>query len=43
MESEHAMAEPIKIAFLGPAGTYSDEATHTFMDKLGFTDVEKIE
>ena len=37
------MAEPIKIAFLGPAGTYSDEATHTFMDKLGFTDVEKIE
>ena len=39
MESEHAMAEPIKIAFLGPAGNYSDEATHTFMDKLGFTDV----
>ena len=37
------MAEPIKIAFSGPAGTYSDEATHTFMDKLGFTDVEKIE
>ena len=32
-----------KIAFLGPAGTYSDEATHQFMEKLGFENAELIE
>ncbi len=37
------MATTCKIAYLGPAGTYSDEATHRFMSKLGLEDVELVE
>lgn len=37
------MSTPTKIAFLGPTGTYSDEATHYFMEKLQFEDAELIE
>lgn len=37
------MSTETKIAFLGPAGTYSDQATHTFMDKLGLEDAELVE
>lgn len=37
------MATTYKIAYLGPAGTYSDEATHRFMDKLGLEDAELVE
>lgn len=37
------MATTCKIAYLGPAGTYSDEATHRFMDRLGLEDAELVE
>lgn len=37
------METPIKIAFLGPAGTYSDEATHIFMEKLDLEGTELVE
>lgn len=37
------MTTNTKIAYLGPAGTYSDEATHLFMEKVGLEDAELVE
>lgn len=42
-EREHPMSEqPISIAYLGPEGTYCDEAAHAFAQKMGTTDVEFV-
>lgn len=37
------MTTKTKIAYLGPAGTYCDEAAHRFMEKLELQDVELVE
>jgi prephenate dehydratase len=37
------MTATTKIAYLGPAGTYSDEATHYFMEKLQLENAELVE
>lgn len=33
---------PVSIAYLGPEGTYSDEAAHAFVGKMRATDVELV-
>lgn len=37
------MTAQTKIAYLGPAGTYSDEAAHYFLEKLQLDDAELVE
>ena len=34
--------QPVSIAYLGPKGTYSDEAAHAFMGKIGAEDADLL-